>query len=216
MYDERGWCVPGTSRCFSEDQEQFAFFGSFLFPFSVDQSATTLLWLAPTPLPQHLQHYSVALLSSSLFFFFCSPPPLPLSFDPSTFARPSSVGRPLFVCLSFSSTTFLYPPSSPKTNQPASLRPVYSRSPGLESVTFDRIDFSPLGLASCSSKYRHYSPCPSFSAVPSLVRSIGPVRPTLPAQGKHHHSTNGSSLIVADNFPSVGYLTVNQKLYVVG
>lgn len=136
MYDER---VPGgltgghlvVSRLVRKTKSSSRFFfGSFLFPFSVGERARhSFTCCSHTPLPQHLQYIPPLLffpLSLPFFFFFCSPP--------STFARPSSVGRPLFVFLSLVDYFPLSTPPPKTTNQPASLRPVYSRSPGIESI----------------------------------------------------------------------------------
>lgn len=139
-------------------------------------------------------------LFPSLFFFFFPPPPpppLPPSFDPSTFARLSSVGRPFFVFFSLVDYFPLSTPPPQETNQPVSLRPCSLEVTWvrIDRRTFDHISSCRFFAAACSSKYHHYYSlvrhCP---AVPSFVRSIGPVRSTLPARGKHHHSTTASAL----------------------
>lgn len=143
-----GVCVPdwGTSRC--------AFFGSFLFPFSVgERERARHSFLAPTPPSPTSSTPSVVLLSSFLpFFFFCSPPP---SSSPSLF-RPLDVCQaqlcwPSILCVFLARRLLSFIHPSPPRNQPARLPapPVHWRSPGLESIvvrliTFHRVDFSPL------------------------------------------------------------------------
>lgn len=135
-------CVPGgltggrrrTSRCFSLGAVHFAFFfGSFLFPFPVGVFAATLFF-APTPPSPTSSTPPLLFFPLFLPFFFCPPSLLSLSCDPSTFARPSSVGRPLFVFLSLVDYFPLSTPPPPTTNQPVSLRP------RLLEVTWDKID----------------------------------------------------------------------------
>lgn len=174
--------------------------GSFLFPFSVE--SPPLFSCSHTPFPNifNTLRCSSFLFPSLFFFFFSSPPLLLLSLPLLTPRR--LLGSALLavhsLCFSRSSTTFLYPPLPPqKPTSPSPCAPVHWRSPGLESIvvhliTFHRVDFA----AACSSKYHHYyyslvRHCP---AVPSFVRSIGPVKSTLPARGKHHHSTTASAL----------------------
>lgn len=129
--------MGGTSRCFSLGAEQFAFFGSFLFPFSVGESAATLL-LAPTPLPQHLQHITPLLffpLPFPFFFFFAPPLLLSLSFRPLDVCK-AQLCWPSTLCVSLARRllSFIHP-SPPPNYQPTRLP-----APRLLEVTWDRID----------------------------------------------------------------------------
>lgn len=146
MYDERV-CAWGadwgrTSRCFSLGAVHFAFF--WLLPVSLfcGRVSAATLFFAPTP-PSPTSSTPLLLffpLSSfpSLFFFL---PPLP----PLSLLRPLDVCQaqlcwPSTLCVSLARRllSFIHP-SPPKPTSPSPCAPVYSRSPGLESIVVDHI-----------------------------------------------------------------------------
>lgn len=112
------------------------------FPFLWESVSAATLFFAPTP-PSPTSSTPLLLffpLSSfpSLFFFL---PPLP----PLSLLRPLDVCQaqlcwPSTLCVSLARRllSFIHP-SPPKPTSPSPCAPVYSRSPGLESIVVDHI-----------------------------------------------------------------------------